>query len=75
MCRRQTQMERMSDEDFARLVAEPDYITKGDLWFPEKLEAKEVKRHLMRVQQQTSLKKNEIEQVREVSHGKIKTVT
>ncbi|MCI9724364.1 hypothetical protein [Vibrio parahaemolyticus] len=65
----------MSDEDFARLVAEPDYITKGDLWFPEKLEAKEVKRHLMRVQQQTSLKKNEIEQVREVSHGKIKTVT
>ena len=75
MCRRQTQIERMSDEDFARLVAEPDYITKGDLWFPEKLEAKEVKRHLMRVQQQTSFKKNEIEQVREVSHGKIKTVT
>ena len=75
MCRRQTQIERMSDEDFARIVAEPDYITKGDLWFPEKLEAKEVKRHLMRVQQQTSLKKNEIEQVREVSHGKIKTVT
>lgn len=75
MCRHQTQTERMSDEEFARLVAEPDYITKGDLWFPEKLEAKEVKRHLMRVQQQTSLKKNEIEQVREVSHGKIKTVT
>ncbi|WP_104047686.1 hypothetical protein [Vibrio jasicida] len=75
MCKRQTQIERMSDEDFARLVAEPDYITKGDLWFPEKLEAKEVKRHLMRVQQQTSLKKNEIEQVREVSSGKIKTVT
>jgi len=75
MCRRQTQIERMSDEDFSRLVAEPDYITKGDLWFPEKLEAKEVKRHLMRVQQQTSLKKNEIEQVREVSSGKIKTVT
>ncbi|PQJ65768.1 hypothetical protein BTO01_10600 [Vibrio jasicida] len=75
MCRRQTQIERMSDEDFARIVAEPDYITKGDLWFPEKLEAKKVKRHLMRVQQQASLKKNEIEQVREVSSGKIKTVT
>ncbi|MGR5297541.1 hypothetical protein ACPV5U_18535 [Vibrio mediterranei] len=73
--RQQTRIERMSDEEFAQLVAEPNYITKGDVWFPERLEAKGMKRELERLQQKTDRKKHEIDLIREVSNGTIKAET
>ncbi len=75
MCRHQTQTERMSDEEFARLVAEPDYITKGDLWFPERLEAKSVKRDLERLEHETKRKSKENKELKEVSNDTIKRNT
>lgn len=70
--RQQTQIERMSDEEFTRLVAEPDYITKGDLWFPERLEAKRIKRDLERLTEDTERKTKENNELKEVSNDTIK---
>lgn len=73
--RQKTHIERMSDEEFARLVAEPDYITKGDLWFPERLEAKGAKRNLKRLAQETDRKSKENKELKEVSNDTIKRNT
>ncbi|WP_394144920.1 hypothetical protein [Vibrio atypicus] len=63
----------MTDDEFARLIAEPDYITKGDLWFPERLEAKNAKRELVRLTEETEVKQIENRKLKEASNDTIKS--
>ncbi|MGG6419618.1 hypothetical protein [Vibrio cholerae] len=63
----QTSIERMDDDEFSLLIAEPSYLTRGDLWFPERLEAKNRKRELQRLKEDTGRKTQEINKIREVS--------
>lgn len=68
----QTSIERMDDDEFSLLIAEPSYLTRGDLWFPERLEAKNRKRELQRLKEDTGRKTQEINKIREVSYETIK---